>query len=200
MQKFDLLSGVAAPFPIVNVDTDLIMPKQFLKTIKRTGLGDAIFYDMRYDENNDLNPDFILNKDKFKNSKILVFGKNFGCGSSREHAPWGLLDFGIRCVIAPSFAEIFYSNCFKNGILCINLEEGITKELINLADGRNFDVDLVNMQITPKDSASVSFEIDSTRRHNLLNGLDDIALTMQHIDKIKSFEEKQRSQQPWLYR
>ena len=200
MQKFDLLSGVAAPFPIVNVDTDLIMPKQFLKTIKRTGLGDAIFYDMRYDENNDLKPDFILNKDKFKNTKILVVGKNFGCGSSREHAPWGLLDFGIRCVIAPSFAEIFYSNCFKNGILCINLEEGITKELINLADGRNFDVDLVNMQITPKDSASVSFEIDSTRRHNLLNGLDDIALTMQHIDKIKSFEEKQRSQQPWLYR
>ena len=200
MQKFDLLSGVAAPFPIVNVDTDLIMPKQFLKTIKRTGLGDAIFYDMRYDENNDLKPDFILNKDKFKNTKILVVGKNFGCGSSRQHAPWGLLDFGIRCVIAPSFAEIFYSNCFKNGILCINLEEGITKELINLADGRNFDVDLVNMQITPKDSASVSFEIDSTRRHNLLNGLDDIALTMQHIDKIKSFEEKQRSQQPWLYR
>ena len=200
MQKFDLLSGIAAPFPMVNVDTDLIMPKQFLKTIKRTGLGDAIFYDMRYNENNDLKPDFILNKDKFKNSKILVVGKNFGCGSSREHAPWGLLDFGIRCVIAPSFAEIFYSNCFKNGILCINLEEGITKELINLSDGRNFDVDLVNKKITPEDSLSVSFEIDSTRRHNLLNGLDDIALTMQHIDKIKSFEEKQRSQQPWLYR
>jgi len=200
MQKFDLLSGIAAPFPMVNVDTDLIMPKQFLKTIKRTGLGDAIFYDMRYNENNDLNPDFILNKDKFKNSKILVAGKNFGCGSSREHAPWGLLDFGIRCVIAPSFAEIFYSNCFKNGILCINLEEGITKELINLSDGRNFDVDLVNKKITPEDSLSVSFEIDSTRRHNLLNGLDDIALTMQHIDKIKSFEEKQIAQQPWLYR
>ena len=200
MQKFDLLSGIAAPFPMVNVDTDLIMPKQFLKTIKRTGLGDAIFYDMRYNENNDLKPDFILNKDKFKNSKILVAGKNFGCGSSREHAPWGLLDFGIRCVIAPSFAEIFYSNCFKNGILCINLEEGITKELINLSDGRNFDVDLVNKKITPEDSLSVSFEIDSTRRHNLLNGLDDIALTMQHIDKIKSFEEKQIAQQPWLYR
>ncbi len=199
MKKFDLLTGVAAPLPIVNVDTDMIMPKQFLKTIKRTGLGKAIFFDMRYDERDLPRPEFILNKDKFKNSKILLAGKNFGCGSSREHAPWGLLDFGIRCVIAPSFAEIFYSNCFKNGILCITLSEESVRSLVNLADGRNFNVDLINMEIIPDNANKVKFEIDETRRHNLLNGLDDIALTMQQVDKIKSFEQKQKLQQPWLY-
>ena len=199
MRKFDLLTGVAAPLPIVNVDTDMIMPKQFLKTIKRTGLGEAIFFDMRYDERDLPRPEFILNKDKFKNSKILLAGKNFGCGSSREHAPWGLLDFGIRCVIAPSFAEIFYSNCFKNGILCITLSEESVRSLVNLADGRNFNVDLINMEIIPDNANKVKFEIDETRRHNLLNGLDDIALTMQQVDKIKLFEQKQKLQQPWLY-
>ena len=199
MKKFDLLTGVAAPLPIVNVDTDMIMPKQFLKTIKRTGLGEAIFFDMRYDERDLPRPEFILNKDKFKNSKILLAGKNFGCGSSREHAPWGLLDFGIRCVIAPSFAEIFYSNCFKNGILCITLSEESVRSLVNLADGRNFNVDLINMEIIPDNANKVKFEIDETRRHNLLNGLDDIALTMQQVDKIKLFEQKQKLQQPWLY-
>jgi len=199
MKKFDLLSGVAAPLPIVNVDTDMIMPKQFLKTIKRTGLGDAIFFDMRYDEQDLPRSEFILNKDKFKDSKILLAGKNFGCGSSREHAPWGLLDFGIRCVIAPSFAEIFYSNCFKNGILCITLDEESVKNLVDLADGRNFNIDLLNMEITPDNANVVKFDIDQTRRHNLLNGLDDIALTMQQVNKIKSFEQKQKLQQPWLY-
>ena len=199
MKKFDLLTGVAAPLPIVNVDTDMIMPKQFLKTIKRTGLGKAIFFDMRYDERDLPRPEFILNKDKFKNSKILLAGKNFGCGSSREHAPWGLLDFGIRCVIAPSFAEIFYSNCFKNGILCITLSEESVRNLVDLADGRNFNVDLINMEIIPDNANKVKFEIDETRRHNLLNGLDDIALTMQQVDKIKLFEQKQKLQQPWLY-
>ena len=199
MKKFDLLTGVAAPLPIVNVDTDMIMPKQFLKTIKRTGLGEAIFFDMRYDERDLPRPEFILNKDKFKNTKILLAGKNFGCGSSREHAPWGLLDFGIRCVIAPSFAEIFYSNCFKNGILCITLSEESVRNLVDLADGRNFNVDLINMEIIPDNANKVKFEIDETRRHNLLNGLDDIALTMQQVDKIKLFEQKQKLQQPWLY-
>ena len=199
MKKFDLLTGVAAPLPIVNVDTDMIMPKQFLKTIKRTGLGKAIFFDMRYDERDLPRPEFILNKDKFKNSKILLAGKNFGCGSSREHAPWGLLDFGIRCVIAQSFAEIFYSNCFKNGILCITLSEESVRNLVDLADGRNFNVDLINMEIIPDNANKVKFEIDETRRHNLLNGLDDIALTMQQVDKIKLFEQKQKLQQPWLY-
>ena len=199
MKKFDLLSGVAAPLPIVNVDTDMIMPKQFLKTIKRTGLGKAIFFDMRYDENDLPRPEFILNKKEFKNSQILLAGKNFGCGSSREHAPWGLLDFGIKCVIAPSFAEIFYSNCFKNGILCITLSEELVKGLVGLADGRSFKVDLVNKEIIPDNASKVKFDIDETRRHNLLNGLDDIALTMQQIDKIKSFEKKQNLEQPWLY-
>ncbi|MAI07215.1 MAG: 3-isopropylmalate dehydratase small subunit [Alphaproteobacteria bacterium TMED87] len=199
MKKFDLLSGVAAPLPIVNVDTDMIMPKQFLKTIKRTGLGEAIFFDMRYDENDLPRPEFILNKKEFKNSQILLAGKNFGCGSSREHAPWGLLDFGIKCVIAPSFAEIFYSNCFKNGILCITLSEELVKVLVGLADGRSFKVDLVNKEIIPDNASKVKFDIDETRRHNLLNGLDDIALTMQQIDKIKSFEKKQNLEQPWLY-
>ena len=200
MKKFISLKSIPAYLPIVNIDTDMIIPKQFLKTIKRTGLGKNLFHEMRYLDNGKDIKDFVLNKKPFNNSKILIAGNNFGCGSSREHAPWALLDFGITCVISSSYADIFYSNCFKNGILCINLEEGITKELINLSDGRNFDVDLVNKKITPEDSLSVSFEIDSTRRHNLLNGLDDIALTMQHIDKIKSFEEKQIAQQPWLYR
>lgn len=199
MEKFTILTGIAAPMPMVNVDTDMIMPKQFLKTIKRTGLGKAAFFDMRYDDNEAERPEFILNQEPFRASKILIAGKNFGCGSSREHAPWGLLDFGFRCVIAPSFADIFYNNCFKNGILCITLPEDQVEALQAKADGSEFSVDLENMKITAPDGAVTEFELDATRRHNLLNGLDDIALTLQHIDKIKAFEGKQQAQQPWLY-
>ncbi len=199
MEKFTVLTGVAAALPMVNVDTDMIMPKQFLKTIKRTGLGKAAFFDMRYDDNEAERPEFVLNQKPFRNSKILIAGKNFGCGSSREHAPWGLLDFGFRCVIAPSFADIFYNNCFKNGILCITLPEDQVETLQAKCDGSEFTVDFENLQITAPGGTVTEFELDATRRHNLLNGLDDIALTLQHIDKIKAFEEKQKAQQPWLY-
>ncbi|MDE0800116.1 MAG: 3-isopropylmalate dehydratase small subunit [Rhodospirillaceae bacterium] len=199
MEKFSVFKGVAAPMPMVNIDTDMMMPKQFLKTIKRTGLGISVFYDMRYDENEAERPEFILNKTEFRHSKILLAGKNFGCGSSREHAPWGLLDFGFRCVIAPSFADIFYSNCFKNGILCITLPEAQVEALTAQADGSDFSIDLENMKITAPDGTVTQFELDETRRHNLLNGLDDIALTLEHIDKIKAFESKQQTGQPWLY-
>ncbi len=199
MDKFTVLTGVAAPMPMVNVDTDMIMPKQFLKTIKRTGLGKAAFFDMRYDESENERPDFILNQKPYRNAKILIAGKNFGCGSSREHAPWGMLDFGFRCVIAPSFADIFYNNCFKNSILCITLPENQVEALSQKADGAEFTVDLDQMEITAPDGAVTSFELDTTRRHNLLNGLDDIALTLQHLDKIKAFEAKQQAKQPWLY-
>ena len=199
MEKFSVLTGVAAPMPMVNVDTDMIMPKQFLKTIKRTGLGKAAFFDMRYDDNEAERPDFILNQEPYRNAKILIAGKNFGCGSSREHAPWGLLDFGFRCIIAPSFADIFYNNCFKNGILCITLPEDQVEALSGQADGAEFTVDLEQMQITAPNGDVVTFELDATRRHNLLNGLDDIALTLQHLDKIKAFEAKQQAEQPWLY-
>ena len=199
MEKFTVLTGVAAPLPMVNVDTDMIMPKQFLKTIKRTGLGTAAFYYMRYDSNEAERPEFLLNQTPYRHSKILIAGKNFGCGSSREHAPWGLLDFGFRCMIAPSFADIFYNNCFKNGILCITLPEDIIAALTAQADGREFTVDLEKMEITSPDGSITPFELDATRRHNLLNGLDDIALTLKHLDKIKAFEAKQQAEQPWLY-
>jgi len=199
MDSFVVLSGVAAPLPMVNVDTDMIMPKQFLKTIKRTGLGKSAFFDMRYDENELERPEFILNKRPFRNAKILIAGKNFGCGSSREHAPWGLLDFGIRCVIAPSFADIFYNNCFKNGILCVALPQEQVDVLSKQANGAEFTVDLERMEITAPNESKTTFELDPTRRHNMLNGLDDIALTLQRIDKIKAFESKQKVEQPWLY-
>ncbi len=199
MDKFTVLTGVAAPLPMVNVDTDMIMPKQFLKTIKRTGLGKAAFFDMRYDENEAERPEFILNQDPFRSSKIMISGKNFGCGSSREHAPWGMLDFGIRCVIAPSFADIFYSNCFKNGILCITLSEDQVEALTQQADGGDFTIDLEKLEITAPDGSVTLFELDATRRHNMLNGLDDIALTLDHMDDIKAFEAKQQAEQPWLY-
>jgi len=199
MEKFNILKGVAAPFPMVNVDTDMIMPKQFLKTIHRTGLGKSVFFDMRYDEDGNPKPDFILNQNKFRNATILLAGENFGCGSSREHAPWGLLDFGIRCIVAPSFAEIFFNNCFKNGILCISLPEEDVGLMLEQADGSEYAVDLEKMEITLPDNNVKVFKIDSTRRHNLLNGLDDIALTLENIEKIKSFESNQRLIQPWLY-
>ncbi len=204
MQKFTVLKGIAAPMPLVNVDTDMIMPKQFLKTIKRTGLGKAAFFDMRYNDDGSEKPDFVLNKPQYRGAKILVAGANFGCGSSREHAPWGILDMGIRCVIAPSFADIFYNNCFKNGILCVTLPQADVDVLMKKASagntaGAEFTVDLESKTITAPDGATTAFDLDATRRHNMLNGLDDIGLTLQHLDKIKTFEAKQKAEQPWLY-
>jgi 3-isopropylmalate/(R)-2-methylmalate dehydratase small subunit len=204
MEKFTVLKGIAAPLPMVNIDTDMIMPKQFLKTIKRTGLGSAVMYDMRYDDKGAEKPDFVLNQEPYRRAKILIAGANFGCGSSREHAPWGLLDFGFRCVIASSFADIFYNNCFKNGILCITLPQVEVDKLLAQAQagntkGGDFTVDLAALNITAPDGTNVKFTLDETRRHNLLNGLDDIGLTLQHVDKIKTFEAKQKSEQPWLY-
>jgi 3-isopropylmalate/(R)-2-methylmalate dehydratase small subunit len=200
MDKFTTLTGVAAPLPMVNVDTDMIIPKQFLKTIKRTGLAAGLFYELRHDEQG--NPkDFVLDKPAYRNAKILVAGANFGCGSSREHAPWALLDFGIRCVIAPSFADIFYNNCFKNGILPIALpQEQIDLLMDDAQRGANaiITVDLENQVITGPDGGSISFEIDSFRKHCLLNGLDDIGLTLQKGAAIDRFEAERGLSQPWL--
>jgi 3-isopropylmalate/(R)-2-methylmalate dehydratase small subunit len=204
MQKFTVLKGVAAPLPLANVDTDMIMPKQFLKTIKRSGLGKAAFFDMRYDDTGAERPDFILNKEPYRNAKILIAGANFGCGSSREHAPWGLADMGLRCVIAPSFADIFFNNCFKNGMLCITLPQADVDALTAKAStgntaGAEFTVDLVNKTIAASDGTVITFDVDATRRHNLLEGLDDIGLTLQKQDQIAAFEAKQKAEQPWLY-
>ena len=199
MEKFTVLKGVAASLPMANIDTDMIMPKQFLKTIKRTGLGKGVFYDMRFSDHEKEKPDFLLNQKAFRHSTILLAGKNFGCGSSREHAPWGLLDFGFRCIIAPSFADIFFSNCFKNGILCISLSDKDMEQLHASADGSEFTIDLINTKIILPDCLEKDFQIDETRRYNMLNGLDDIALTLEHLDKIKDFEAQQKVSQPWLY-
>ena len=200
MQKFTVLKGIAAPLPLVNCDTDIIMPKQFLKTIKRAGLGKSAFFDMRYDDTGAERPEFILNQEPFRHATIMVTGANFGCGSSREHAPWGILDFGVRCIIAASFADIFFNNCAKNGMLLITLPQAQVDELMAQAKtGKEFTVDLDKQTITTPDGKVTTFEIDATRRHNLLNGLDDIGLTLQHIDKIKAFEAKQKAEQPWLY-
>ncbi len=201
MDKFTSLTGVAAPLPMVNVDTDMIIPKQFLKTIKRTGLGVNLFTEMRYNADGTENPDFVLNKPAYREAQILVAGDNFGCGSSREHAPWALLDFGIRCVIAPSFADIFFNNCFKNGILPIALpQEEIDKLLDDASRGANavLTVDLEKQVITGPDGGSISFDVDPFRKHCLLNGLDDIGLTMEKEDAIEAFEAKQSAAQPWL--
>jgi 3-isopropylmalate/(R)-2-methylmalate dehydratase small subunit len=202
MDKFTTLDGIAAPLPMINVDTDKIIPKQFLKTIKRTGLGKALFDELRYRNDGSENPDFILNKPAYRQAKIMVAGENFGCGSSREHAPWALLDFGIRCVIASSFADIFYNNCFKNGILPIKLPQGIVDELMDDArKGANarLTVDLEKQTITRPDGGIVKFEIDGFRKHCLLNGLDDVGLTLQKAPAIGSFEEKNKLSQPWLW-
>ena len=200
MEKFDTLTGVAAPLNMTNVDTDMIIPKQFLKTIKRTGLKEGLFFEMRWDE--DGNPkDFVLDQPPYQTAKVLVTGENFGCGSSREHAPWALLDFGIRCVIAPDFADIFYNNCFKNGILPIKLpQEQVDMLMEDAGRGANATVtiDLEAQEITRPDGEKVSFEVESFRRHCLLNGLDDIGLTLQKEDKIDSFEAKRKDAQPWL--
>ena len=201
MQKFETLTGVAAPLNIVNIDTDMIIPKQFLKTIKRTGLGKSLFFEMRYTQEGQELPGFVLNKPAYRKSQILVAGDNFGCGSSREHAPWALLDFGIRCVISTSFADIFYNNCFKNGILPIKVSPEDLKKLMDDAErGSNatMTIDLANQEIRGPDGGKVKFDIDPFRKHCLLNGLDDIGLTMEKASAIDSFEKKQAAAQSWL--
>jgi 3-isopropylmalate/(R)-2-methylmalate dehydratase small subunit len=201
MQAFRKLTGVAAPLPMVNVDTDMIVPKQFLKTIKRTGLKDALFFEARTKPDGSINPDFVLNRDAYKDTKILVAGANFGCGSSREHAPWALLDFGIRCIVAPSYADIFYNNCFKNGILPIVLpQEDVDRLMEDAKSGANavFTVDLENQDIERPDGGKVMFEIDPFRRQCLLNGWDDIGLTLRNEQKISNFEAARKQSQPWL--
>jgi 3-isopropylmalate/(R)-2-methylmalate dehydratase small subunit len=198
MQKFNTLKSIPAYLPIVNIDTDMIIPKQFLKTIKRTGLGKNLFYEMRYDEKGNVINDFILNQNPFNNSKILIAGKNFGCGSSREHAPWALLDFGITCVISSSFADIFFSNCFKNGILPIILEEEKIKELSEYANRKEeISVDLNEEKVTYGNN-EISFKIDSFKKKCLLEGLDDIALSLKKSDKIEKFEKNLKNQKPWI--
>ena len=198
MQKFSTLKSIPAYLPIVNIDTDMIIPKQFLKTIKRTGLGKNLFFEMRYDDNGNKIGDFILNQDPFTNSKILIAGKNFGCGSSREHAPWALLDFGITCVISSSFADIFYSNCFKNGILPIIVDEEKIKELSEYANRKEeISVDLKEEKIVYGNN-EIKSKIDSFKKKCLLEGLDDIALSLNKSDKIKSFEQKLKSSKPWI--
>lgn len=200
MDKFTTLTGVAAPMPMINVDTDMIIPKQFLKTIKRSGLGANLFDEMRFDDDKNEIPDFVLNQPAYRNAEILVAGDNFGCGSSREHAPWALLDFGIRCVIAPSFADIFFNNCFKNGILPIVLPQETVDILMKDAEkGANarMSVDLENQTITTSDGEVISFEVDAFKKHCLLNGLDDIGLTMEHVADIDAFEARLNAQRPW---
>jgi 3-isopropylmalate/(R)-2-methylmalate dehydratase small subunit len=201
MQPFTTLTGVAAPLPMVNVDTDMIVPKQFLKTIKRTGLKDALFFEARNRPDGSSNPDFVLNRPAYKNAKILVAGANFGCGSSREHAPWALLDFGIRCIIAPSYADIFYNNCFKNGILPIVLPQDKVDLLMQDAErGANavLSVDLDKQEIARPDGGKIAFEIDPFRKQCLLNGWDDIGLTLRHEKDISRFESMRKLSQPWL--
>ena len=201
MQKFTTLTGVAAPLPIINVDTDMIIPKDYLKTIKRTGLSAGLFAEMRLNEDGSENPDFILNKPAYREASILVAGDNFGCGSSREHAPWALLDAGIRCVISTSFADIFYNNCFKNGILPIVVSAGELAKLMDDAErGANatLTVDLEAQEVRGPDGGVITFEIDQARKHNLLNGLDDIGLTMEKTGAITDFEQGLTQQRPWV--
>ncbi len=199
MQKFNTLKSIPAYLPIVNIDTDMIIPKQFLKTIKRTGLGKNLFFEMRYDDKGKEISDFVLNKNPFNNSKILIAGKNFGCGSSREHAPWALLDFGITCVISSSFADIFYSNCFKNGILPIILDEDKIKELSEYAKRKEeIYIDLNNENIIYGNSET-KFKVDSFKKKCLLEGLDDIALSLKKSDKIENFEKDLKIKKPWIF-
>ena len=201
MEKFTVLEGVAAPLDTVNVDTDMIIPKQYLKTIKRTGLAKGLFAEKRYNDDGSENPDFVLNKPAYRNAKIIVADDNFGCGSSREHAPWALLDYGIRCVISTSFGDIFYNNCFKNGILPIKVSPEDLEKLFDDADrGANatLTVDLEKQEIRGPDGGVVHFEIDAHRKHCMLNGLDDIGLTKQKQTKIESYEGKAKSARPWV--
>jgi len=200
MESFTKLTGVAAPLPMRNVDTDMIIPKQFLKTIARTGLGKSLFFEMRYDDAGKEIPEFVLNKPAYRKAQILVTGENFGCGSSREHAPWALLDFGIRCVIAPDFADIFYNNCFKNGILPIRLPQSeIDKLLDDASRGSNatLTIDLVSQEIRGPDGGMIPFEVDAFRKHCLLNGLDDIGLTLQKEKSITAYETQAAKSREW---
>ncbi|MDA8695189.1 3-isopropylmalate dehydratase small subunit [Alphaproteobacteria bacterium] len=199
MDKFITLQGIAAPLPIVNIDTDMIIPKQFLKTIKRTGLGVSLFYEMRYDTEGKLVEDFVLNTKPYDQSKILVAGDNFGCGSSREHAPWSLKDFGIRCVISTSFADIFYNNCFQNGILPIVVNAEELDQLMSAAKTQTeFNIDLPNQTIKTE-NLSFNFEIEDYRKERLLQGLDDIGITLGYQDDITSYESNKKNQKPWLF-
>ena len=199
MQKFNSLKSIPAYLPIINIDTDMIIPKQFLKTIKRTGLGKNLFFEMRYDDNGNEINDFVLNKNPFNKSKILIAGKNFGCGSSREHAPWALLDFGITCVISSSFADIFYNNCFKNGILPIILNDEKIKELSEYANRKEeISIDLEEEKIVYGNN-EINFKIDSFKKKCLLEGLDDIALSLKKSDKIQSFENNLKVRKPWIF-
>jgi 3-isopropylmalate/(R)-2-methylmalate dehydratase small subunit len=200
MQKFDKITAVAAGLPIINIDTDMIIPKQFLKTVKRTGLGANLFDEMRFTQDGKEVPDFVLNKEPYRNAGILVAGDNFGCGSSREHAPWSLSDFGIKCIIAPNFADIFYNNCFKNGILPIRLPKEQVDELMQVSQSEHpeMTVDLMTQEIIAQNKR-YSFDVDSFRKKCLLEGLDDIGLTLEKKDKIDSFEGGNRELTPWLY-
>lgn len=200
MQKFTTLTGIAAYLPMINVDTDMIIPKQYLKTIKRTGLGTGLFAELRYDEAGNPRPDFVLHKPPYTEAKILITGENFGCGSSREHAPWALLDFGIRCIIAPSFADIFYNNCFKNGILPVTLpQEEIDKLIDDASRGANatITIDLGTQEIRGPDGGVIKFDIDPFRKRCLMEGIDDIGLTLEKGDAIDAFESAARVQRPW---
>jgi 3-isopropylmalate/(R)-2-methylmalate dehydratase small subunit len=203
MDKFTALTGTAAPFPMINVDTDQIIPKQFLKTIDRAGLGRSLFFDMRYDDKGNEVADFVLNRAPFRDARILIAGENFGCGSSREHAPWALLDFGIRSVIAPSFADIFYNNCLKNGLLPVRLAKDEVQKLAKAAEEKAplpLTVDLERQRVRGPDGIDFAFDIDSFHKHCLLNGLDDIGLTLEKAAKIDAFEKAHRERQPWLFR
>ena len=198
MKKFNILKGIPANLPMMNVDTDMIIPKQFLKTIKRTGLGKGLFFEMRYDENDKKIEKFVLNREPYNNSPILIVGKNFGCGSSREHAPWALLDFGIKCVISPSFADIFYNNCFKNGMLPIILDKKKIEELVQYSERKeNIEINLTEQEIK-FGNKRIKFTIDSFKKECLLNGLDDIAISLEKSEKISSYENKLKKNKPWL--
>ena len=198
MEKFNNLKGIPAHLPMINVDTDMIIPKQFLKTIKRTGLGKSLFFEMRYDEKGKKNESFILNKEPYNKSSILLAGKNFGCGSSREHAPWALLDFGIKCVISPSFADIFYNNCFKNGMLPIILDEKKIEEISQYSKmKKSIEINLQEQEIIFGNQRT-KFDIDPFKKKCLLNGLDDIALSLNNLDKISSYENKLKKIKPWI--
>ena len=200
MEKFNILKGIPAHLSMINVDTDMIIPKQFLKTIKRTGLGKSLFYEMRYDENGKKIREFVLNQEPYNNSSILLVGKNFGCGSSREHAPWALLDFGIKCVIGLSFADIFYNNCFKNGMLPIVLNEKKIEELIQYSKRKeNIEINLTEQQIM-FGNKRIQFEIDPFKKQCLLDGLDDIAMTLEQLKQISTFENKIKENKPWLHK
>ena len=211
MEKFTVMTGIAAPLDRANVDTDAIIPKQFLKSIHRTGFGPNLFDEWRYLDHGEvgmdnskrpLNPTFVLNQPRYKGAEVLLARENFGCGSSREHAPWALLDYGFRCIIAPSFADIFFNNCFKNGILPIVLDEKIVDQLfVDCLDneGYTITVDLPNQELKTSTGQTVPFEIDPARKHVLINGLDDIGMTLQHVDQIKTYEQRRREQRPWLF-